>query len=291
MSANEENDIIEKFKKFHDELTNIKYEDSIVGILDILGFKEAVKNEDEESLKKLQKSMAWEQFINNSINFEGLHFYMLSDTFIVYSDEITVASAKKVITVLENIRCGLFLEGGFLSRGCIVSGKHFFRNENLISPAFIKAHEIEKEAVYPRIIIEQKLVDLVKNKDNTEILFPDDIIEKDFDGYFVIRPFIQILEIAVFCDEETYDFYIRKNNGWAFEERLEDYKESFTIQLKQYKECLDKYRETIDQKNFHVLAKLNYLVNEYNKLIDLCKYYPEKEFLTSMMKKSDDVIF
>lgn len=39
--------------------------------------------------------------------------------------------------------------------------------------------------------------------------------------------------------------------------------------------------EKIDKKHHHLIAKLNYVINDYNQILDLCQNFPNKEFLTS----------
>lgn len=270
--------IITFFLQFQEDLKNVAYKDSIVGILDILGFKNAIKNEDEESLKLLQKSISSELFTNKSlVNFENIKINMVSDTFIVASDEINALSVKAVITILENIRRGLMMEG-FLSRGSVVSGKHFLKNGILISPAFIKAYEIEeKEAIYPRIIIENALVNLLRESKNEEkeIFFPEKLIEKDFDGYFVVRPFVQIQEVAAFCDEKIYKEKTKTDDF----KNLED---SFKNQIDSYRTSLKECYEKISKDSQHQMGKINYSITKYNRLLELCRFYKDKKFLDTM---------
>lgn len=271
--------IITSFLKFQENLKNVEYKDSIVGILDILGFKNALRNEDEESLKLLQKSISSELFTNKTlVDFENIKINMLSDIFIVSSENITSYSVKSVITILENIRRGL-MNNGFLSRGSVVSGKHFFKDEILISPTFIRAYEIEeKEAIYPRIILENALFEKLK-KNEKEIFFPQCIIEKDFDGYFVVRPFVQVPEIAAFCDEESY----RKKSHTDDFQSLVD---AFKNQIEFYKKCLERCYNNISTSCQHQIAKINYSITKYNELLDLCKFYREKNFLDEMKIES-----
>lgn len=275
-------EIIVSYLKFQKDLKNVKYKDSIVGILDILGFKNAIKNEDEESLKVLQKIMASELFMNTSlVSLKNININMLSDTFIVSSENITSYSVMSVITILENIRRGL-MNNGFLCRGSVVSGKHFFKDEILISPAFIRTYEIEeKEAIYPRIIIENALVDLLEKseKNEKEIFFPKCIIEKDFDGYFVVRPFIQIPEVAFFCEEESSKKELRTDD---FQRLVNTFKNQIDIYHDSVNKCLLK----IDKKNSRQVAKINYAITKYNELLELCKFYKEKNFLDEMKIES-----
>ncbi|WP_295800872.1 hypothetical protein [uncultured Treponema sp.] len=268
----ESNEAFIKFKEFQENFKNIKYENSIVGILDILGFKNEIENEDESSLRNLNQVILEKKFLNEELaDFNNINFFMLSDTFIVFSDDESIESAKKVITVLSNIKRNL-LHDGFLSRGCVVKGKHFLKNNILISPAFIKAYLIEeKECVYPRIIIEDELArQILDSKENFQILFPSHFLEQDFDGKFVARTFFQVMEIAVFCDKKTWEEF-----------REDDFEDSFKNQIELYKESIEKCINKINENDHHLAAKINYVINEYNQLLNICKLYPYREFLVS----------
>ncbi len=261
-------DVFIKFNEFQENLKNIKYENSIIGILDILGFKNEIESEDESSLRNLNKVILEQKFKNEVlVDFENINFFMLSDTFIVFSDNESIDSAKKVITVLSNIKRSL-LHDGFLSRGSVVKGKHFLKNNVLISPAFIKAYLIEeKECVYPRIIIEDVLArQILELKEN----FPSHFLEQDFDGKFVARSFLQVMEIATFCDEKTWE-----------KSKKDEFKDNFKNQIELYNESLEKCISKINKNSSHLVAKINYVINEYNQLLKICKFYPDRVFLAS----------
>jgi len=105
-----------------------------------------------------------------------------------------------IILALENFRIGL-IEEGFFARGSIVKGEHFIKNDIMVSPAFIKAYEIEQNiCIYPGIIIEESIAkELISNS-----LFQNDItynklsgktIILDFDSNYIIFPFINYFMI------------------------------------------------------------------------------------------------
>ena len=77
----ESNEAFIKFKEFQENFKNIKYENSIVGILDILGFKNEIENEDESSLRNLNQVILEKKFLNEELaDFNNINFFMLSDT-------------------------------------------------------------------------------------------------------------------------------------------------------------------------------------------------------------------
>lgn len=259
-------------------IKNAKYENSIIGILDILGFKNALKDESCNTLNELKKMIADNVFINGEfLNFNNVSIYILSDTFIVYANEISFFTIDAIIKILENIRYDL-MNDGFLSRGSIVQGKHFLDEGLLISPAFLKAYLIEeKECIYPRIIIENKIVEAYKQykiKEKRKNTLPNNIIKQDFDGYLVVRPFIQLREIAAFCEKGYFNTFCSRDDPFRLKEMFENQIENLQNKIKI---CCEK----IDKNSPHLIAKLNYVINDYNQILDLCQNFPNKEFLTS----------
>ncbi len=83
---------------------------------------------------------------------ENLLYYVLA--YLIFVSEVYKIVASKI---------------GCLSRGAIVKGLHFIDklsnsdNKFIFSPALIKAFQLEEEAVYPRIIIDDSVYSLVKD--------------------------------------------------------------------------------------------------------------------------------
>ena len=100
-----------------------KYRDTILGIVDILGFSQFIQTEKDNAPKKIIEIINDSIFINKFALPENIQYKMLSDTFIVYSDVITAKNVYYVICALENFRVRL-LENGFLCRGALVKNKN-----------------------------------------------------------------------------------------------------------------------------------------------------------------------
>lgn len=196
-------DFFESVTKWESFLNNEKiiYSDSLLGIVDILAFRSLVNEYKENAPKIITEVFASEMMFTESM-YKNLNFKILSDTLIIYSNDTHAITALNIINVIDNFCLGL-LKKGYLTRGAIVKGKHFIENDIMISPAFIDAHEIEEKiCIYPRVIIDENIINDIFNQcqKNIEGLdgIPDEdmfrIVNKknfevDFDGFYISNMF------------------------------------------------------------------------------------------------------
>lgn len=138
----------------------IFHENAIVGFLDILGFKEIIKNEK-------QKKDFYENFFRNitdavskvSNAIKDIETIVTSDSIFIFPKQIPDPYNKEVFGIIVNIIKNLqydFLVDGKLTRGSITSGSIYFNDKkNLLSgTALVNSLEFEKKAIHPRVIID-----------------------------------------------------------------------------------------------------------------------------------------
>ena len=160
-------------------------QEAILGMVDVLGFKEFVEQKQDQAVKsyiKIVKDLKFQHKINPSIT----HIEILSDTFIAYSYEISAESIVRIANIMEYIKYKLIEQEGLLSRGAIVKGKTYNTSDRkiqdpntkeeveihesiIVSEALVKAAKLEKKAYYPRIIVDEEVKILFdqKTKENT----------------------------------------------------------------------------------------------------------------------------
>ena len=81
------------------------------------------------------------------------------------------------------------MEKGFFARGGISIGS-FYSDENMIfSGALVESVEIEKKAVFPRILIEEKLIEAIGNMKNKDSDFILEMFAKDEDNLLFLNNF------------------------------------------------------------------------------------------------------
>lgn len=172
---------------------NIKYVQSYVAFLDVLGFKELVYSKKAEDKKKLQE---YSNSINNFVNI--LKEISIKNTFnvdyIVISDSIIITAEQKEsnddnIEILKNLCFSIGFLQSLLSvldiwlRGGVSSGETYFdkANNQIIGKAYIEAYLLEEKLVSnPHVVLDNKIINELGFKNSDELI--NKINEKDNDG-------------------------------------------------------------------------------------------------------------
>lgn len=137
----------------------------IVAFIDFLGFSEMVRKdcESHEPPRHLQLLYA------AHTRAAAIFAQDLDSGLIQFSDSIVFskpysAEALKGFLISIAVWQRSLLRDGLLCRGGITFGKHFVKDKFLFSQAMIDAYELESTtARYPRIVVSQNLLDLVKD--------------------------------------------------------------------------------------------------------------------------------
>lgn len=243
------------------------YENRIVLFLDILGFKKII----EETEIKGQENTDQTTFLIETIKEmkEAVNLTSTETTKNVtqFSDSIVVSFAEndqkeipRLFFDLQRLIAKL-LARGILCRGAISYGKLYHKNDLVFGPALVDAYETESQAaLYPRIILDQSVIDVMKyhysleNKHNyRKIRFDSDIqtyLKIDSDDKFYIDYFTG--SMMFFEDRELNRVYadLRKIiiNGLRY-------------------------------KNPGVKIKYNWMKNKYNRLPEFLERINEDEEL------------
>lgn len=186
-------------------MSQITKEHRIIAFIDILGFKNLVK--DQENIEKILKLLEEIRKLNSQYKryYEektGKTFLQIALDVISFSDHIILSlpltSTEKYASQREYSIFSHyfypwimklqkdFLQKGFLMRGAIACGDIYYAGKNniVVGESLNEAIEDEtKLAIYPRIIISKSLMDHIKkiHKDD-HIAMP--FLQKDFDGLY-----------------------------------------------------------------------------------------------------------
>jgi hypothetical protein len=278
--------INQKYKELRD-YENTKYSHVILGILDILGFTAFINEYGQEAPKEIAELLV-ESLIENEYRFQDLNFKVLSDTIIIYSDDQNIENAIfDIICALDNFHDEL-LHRGFLSRGAIVSGDNYIKQDIMVSPAFIKAYHIEENiCIYPRIIIDDDLVATIskykeiiannyieerrKNGINDEIKLKTDydniiniitnIVFEDFDHKYIVYPFFRAL------------YYSENHNNDVENINQED---SLIMEVTMLKDGIQKaYDKAKTEKE---IVKGGYIIRIFNDAVNKLKIQSKNQY-------------
>ncbi len=179
-----------------------EYTECFVAYLDILGFKEKVKeaNKNAQSLDELINALkinsTFTQSKGKKTSSDGeldIRSFFFSDSFVfmIKGDKGNLPHLFLIIRFLQD----RLWEKGLCLRGAIVKGKMYWPKpkENIIlGPAMIVAHRLESEvAVYPRIVVGQELYEYIKIKSERIKTWSENgdlplssFIKKDRDGVY-----------------------------------------------------------------------------------------------------------
>jgi hypothetical protein len=209
-------------------MENEEYKEKIVAFIDILGFTNLINQTTEDDAKHIA-------FFNKHISHvleilkdqydRMFSIKMFSDCICISCDD----GPYELDCIVDEI-CFIqlyFSISGIFVRGGLSRGRHY-ENENIIySKGLIKAYHLEKESIYPRIIIDPDLFDSVKDK--------SDNIMKSPDGKY----FLDYLDNATM-------------GGLEYDEFLEQHKNAIVIEVQKNisnPRVIDKFKWLADYHN------------------------------------------
>jgi hypothetical protein len=131
-----------------------------VAFIDVLGFSELVLRNNIKEIESYFSSIAHTLEKLSEFHEENtIEYLAISDSIIIFSKDNDLKSFLTMITFVRNIQITL-IDDGFLIRGGIALGQAcYIKKENIIfGKGYIEAYHLEKEAIYPRVIISPKIV-------------------------------------------------------------------------------------------------------------------------------------
>lgn len=281
---NDINEIKENYENWNKILADFStrgYKKSIMGIVDILGFKNFVQKEKENSVKTVIEAIRDSIMLNKWAISTTVKYTILSDTIIVYSENVDSDNVFYVIHALGNLQLEL-LRHRFLCRGALVTAENYINNDIIVSEALIKAHLIEEKiAIYPRIIIDEEVIKIIKPQiDSGKIMndkkyFTKDAVIRDDDGKYILNTLYLIPDIYAYINKD-FDYF----QNLYEENNMKLYRQS----MYEFKKNIQNYYNSIlkdDSPNMNILSKINYLVNYYNKTLDASILIP-KDFRSEL---------
>ncbi|MFI4913186.1 MAG: hypothetical protein ACIAQZ_16120 [Sedimentisphaeraceae bacterium JB056] len=257
-----------------------KVEPHFIAYFDILGYKEAIKDNQNILLRDISKAMDRIEDIVRKVNLYMSRIYemsnpndelelevipigkrVFSDNVLLYA-KVTGNDLMKLYHLLGFITtCGIvqqecLLRYGLLIRGSITMGD-FYQNETfLFGQSLIRAYELESSiAVYPRIVIDKPCIDLFSSCN---------------DESSVLLAFNRLKNKAIFNDKDgiAYVNYLGtgQNNKIEFEDRLERHKEKIVGKI----EAVGRTMKELRTSNDKIFYKLSWIANYHN---EFCKKY------------------
>lgn len=237
------------------------YSSRYVGYIDILGFKNLLKNKDPIYIKKILNTLEREKKENYYMKkgdkpANGVEISLFSDSLLISYPETDAITGKDnlfyLIIDMLFIQFDLAFYGVFV-RGGVAKGDLYHDSDVCFGKALVDAVELEKSAVYPRIIIpNDTLIEAINNNVKNDQRYSQyntfeseaedfyKVLKRDADGMWYVNFMLQADEF---------------DNGDAYISMLEKIKEK----------CDDVLNEC---KNDHIRIKYLWLKN---KLLETVK--------------------
>lgn len=184
-----------------------QYENRVVAFIDILGFKQIIKNtmKDDIEFRKVANYLNRLKRLDNDSK-EGNSGYEIT----VFSDSIVISCLTDEKNWLHSILNKVIeiqldaLSNRILMRGGISLGKLYHKENIVFGPAMVGAYELEsKNAIHPRIVLTAGLVQAgMENLDEDKIEGVMEIIKLDTNDDFY---FIDYLSNINNIEQDTYD--------------------------------------------------------------------------------------
>lgn len=197
------------------------YENRLLLFVDILGWKDAIRDKDREpELRKAVEKIHERALVNNQAYREELirqsgdrvNPLFLQVQFGAFSDHFVLSLPEgfgwRIASSASNLIVDL-LRKGWLTRGAIVLGPLHHQDNIVFGPALLEAVDLEKATCFPRIQVSPSAVTHLSE-------FPSDPrdqrVIKDHQGVSVVNPFT----LGMTTDnKELMDRFIRENRGLA----------------------------------------------------------------------------
>ena len=210
------------------DVFNNNYEDRFVAFIDILGFKDIIYNietnpsKDNPQLRTVKSILnfmsdetkeshywtdlpVYEEKNGNIYECESGHprLTYISDCIIISTDgnlDGFKALSKKIHKIIADLAVD-----GFFCRGAITKGNLFHHDDILFGSAYFKAHKLESEAIYPRIIVDPDIYNLFDNDPLSPAFY-----SKDIDGFFYLNLTTWYLFPPYCCDWVSFLHRVRE---------------------------------------------------------------------------------
>ena len=206
-------------------MSELELKEYYIGYLDILGYKELIKQMGEEAFLAVIN----EAFHEIDTGFDNLAFIEMR----IFSDNIVITSRADdnfdpINFISSIITTQIFLlNGGILVRGSITKGNLHIDDKYLYGSGLIRAYELENDiAIMPRVILDRTLENEFEKLKVVAFLFI-----RDYDG-LVMTDYLWSIEDP----QENFNYDILKNYQQVITAGLEEYKDNLKI-LQKYLWC------------------------------------------------------
>ena len=188
--------ILKKYRNIRGEHTNINYAQEYVAFIDILGFSNFIfDDQNAEKVKDIFEFVGKFQHLFNTSPELNTKIAFFSDSIVLTTDDkeksltMLFLAVCMVETHLRD-RINLYFRGG------LTKGLYYHEGSIAFGPAIVKAYQLECQAKYSRIILDENIV--------AELNVASHPIIKDLDGCYCFNPYsMALFDEATSKDSKT----------------------------------------------------------------------------------------
>jgi hypothetical protein len=145
-------------------------------LIDVLAYRTRLHQDIQNGEERFKDDLEGALSILDSVNNAVFGVQAISDTIILTCN--THDKFPEFLSLINKIFLS-FLEKGLFIRGGIAYSKHFQSGKITYSHAIAKAYELEQNmAIYPRIVIDENILDMYKTGNNLPTIFGKNLILK-----------------------------------------------------------------------------------------------------------------
>lgn len=219
--TNDENyhqDVVRDWNNIDKEVYN--FEEYYCAFLDILGYKDKLYlffQNKYNLFKRIERAMSKARIICDKNYYNEMKTYIFSDSIIITAPK-TDSNLNFLINYISTLVAWFSYEG-LLIRGGISSGK-LFEDPNinfLASEGLVKAYQLEQQAVYPMIVIDEDLISkkleklVVKNANKHIVNYIRYIINEEGNNQEYVAK--ELVEIVSYRNKASND-NVREKYNW-----------------------------------------------------------------------------
>lgn len=148
----------------------MEYKRSLIAFLDVMGFREIIKSGEIEKVQNyISISESIKQHLEKISVKQEIKFISFSDSVAVCldvdgcEDSLLARKLANFVIALQMLQGELAEKDVWIRGGVSIGDVHFDEEKNIVfGPAFIEAYDLEsKYAKYPRIILDQKFIEIL----------------------------------------------------------------------------------------------------------------------------------
>ena len=138
------------------------YTESLVVFLDILGLTDTIRETetDQDAIESIADTLNEVQKITRLINSRSKRTWQMDFSVYAFSDSIVISCpeiSRKSFILMAHIISAIqidIMRRQFFLRGAMSAGAHYEKGRVFFGPALVRAYEMEKLSIWPRVIID-----------------------------------------------------------------------------------------------------------------------------------------